>query len=1327
MKKLIVATVLAGVSFGAFAEPVYVWTGAVDGKWMEPGNWTVKGSDPAVSPSVEDLQRDDTTVEFTEVTGGHTTIDLEGLDVISNLIVRAGSPKYTFGTCATQVFSLVSHYNTDIEGGRFTIEAGAATPDIPCRFGLRRDCSTDGWNVAPANYLRYPTITHDAADPLVFTNAVWWGTKSDFPWQFAIGGSGTVRFEGYSDVAKKAAQFVLLSTTGGRLVWSMPGSATLEQIGMPATSAKADGVPVKAVLEIDEGTTMKLNDGFSVLNIGTGAKLRIEGEGTYRYPAGEKSDSKKPAHLLCDNFDLIAGEVEFAVNRVSQHIVKASAVPPDYYGNFCWSSSGGTVTFCEPSSVSGAVKVVSSTAGAKLRLPSIGFGKETPTSIGYADLHVAGDGIIDYIGAGETCDRSLTITNRFAGQTNGDWATRDPKAQIWHDGTGKLVWQGPIDAHVNAGQAATLTLGGTSASDAEFDVALGDPANSTLALNKVGAGLWRITKNCTFTGATTVSAGTLALADGITYGSSVSLKAGTLQVEGDLTLASVVQTSGSSILRVIGETTLTITKLSYSKGSLTIIADDAATVKVENQKGESPTWLKWKNVAAAVGADGTVAPGGVTGIAARGDVVTDDVGTVAVVKVGSGENTKLAATDVSIGALQQLIRTPATIALGEGETLTAGALGVAANSGDLTVGAVAGRGTVTGASKLLSLTSESPDATVTVKAALGSATNLLTAGTATLAGGTAMTADLRVSKGVLKLTGEQTFKFDSISVGRGDQNAATIILDGAKDVQFGDGGFLLGLKDAGGNEGSVPVRMVITNSTLTSYRGEHTWATYNDDFGTFVIGRRRNAILEVQAGSLISNILCVSPMPVDGNKNIDRWYTGLLRQTGGEVRPASGRSNCGIGGRYGAATYLMEGGLLQPVSAFHIGNYAEGTLDLRGGTVTYPSGISIGHCNGAHGLLRASGGTMTVGVDVTLSTASQGGRGYMLLEDEASVTARSVNTTIPSANFTCWAVVALNGGVLEVLGFNQSKASTETQKAFMDVGFSGGTLRLKGTSIDIFHYAPNGGGNGTPRATVYAGGCTVDTNGKSGNFSTEPFAGPTGKGVAGVTMPKKSYTALCEPFIEITGDGYGALAVPIWDYETLTFSGVRIVQPGYGYTWAKVKAIKVNNSSFFEEIDCELADNVNTGSFTKAGEGDFTFKAVNTYGGDTVLKGGTLTANVEGAIPSGSTVVFAGGTLTLGEGIPAPTRYAADYAAALQGTPTAGGYVFPDGATITVRNVPAGDLPARVDLLSLDAGYAGPKPAIDLTGITLPKDYEVRWVGRKLRLGPPTGTLLIIR
>ena len=79
---------------------VYVWTGAVDGKWMEPGNWTVKGSDPAVSPSVEDLQRDDTTVEFTEVTGGHTTIDLEGLDVISNLIVRAGSPKYTFGTSA---------------------------------------------------------------------------------------------------------------------------------------------------------------------------------------------------------------------------------------------------------------------------------------------------------------------------------------------------------------------------------------------------------------------------------------------------------------------------------------------------------------------------------------------------------------------------------------------------------------------------------------------------------------------------------------------------------------------------------------------------------------------------------------------------------------------------------------------------------------------------------------------------------------------------------------------------------------------------------------------------------------------------------------------------------------------------------------------------------------------------------------------------------------------------------------------------------------------------------------------------------------------------
>ena len=1286
-----------------FAEPVYVWTGAVDGKWMEPGNWTVKGSDPAVSPTAADLAEEEITVEFGPIANGHTTIDLTGVGNVSNVLVVAGAPKYTFGTSADQTL-LQSQ-----PGGLFEVRSGAAAPHVVAQFGW-----DEVWNTETVGF----TVVNNADDVLVLDQAFVrpsGATKS----YFLFSGTGDIRIDGTATTASPRVRLGL--TEGARLVWNAVGK-TFEKF---EATVGADGV-----LELGKDVTITCGGGYYKFQVGDNkgaARLCVTGEGALEFGAVPKSTARTGGGLYMDG-PINVGNAD-SVLTLDVDMLSTYYKAQDYYASAYFNGPAGSAVIVRTNELRGCVKLLGSSSGACLSVASIGLGKEVPSFLGYADILAAGNNVLRYTGPGETCDRSLFITNKAPVQANQDDGARDQKAQIWQDGTGPLVWQGAIDAPGMTAES-TLTLGGSSPVAATLDVALANSsAGGAFALTKAGTGTWRLGKSNTYTGTTTVSGGTLALGPegAIDSTSGITLSGGSLTIEGadsarTVSLPAVTLTKGTAALTVKGDTTLTLASLTRTGGTLNVVPDDAATVKLTGLAGQTPAWLQWKGAAASVGNDGTVGPSGVMAIAARGDVVPDEPGTVAIVRLGSGENTKLAKEDVTVGKLQQMIQSPATIAIGEGETLTAGTLGIAANSGDLTIGVVAGQGTVTGMSKLLSLTSESPDAAVTVKAALGSATNRLTAGAATLAGGTATTADLRVSKGVLKLTGEKTFKFDSISVGRKDQNEATIVLDGAKDVQFGDGGFLLGLNDDGGNSGIVPVRMVITNSTLTSFAGAHAWTGDNDDFGTFVIGRRRNAILEVQAGALISNVLCVGVMPV--SSNTDRWFTGLLRQTGGEVRPASGRPTCGIGGRYGNATYLMEGGLLQPVGEFNIGNYSEGTLDLRAGTAIYPAGIALGGCNGAYGLLRACGGTMTVASEMTLASAGLGGWGCVLLEDDAFVSVRSVYMTIPNANYTCRGVVALNGGVFETTGFNVSMAPTETKKVFLDVGFGGGTLRTKGTYNDIFHY---GTGAGTPRVTVYAGGCTVDTNGKNGNFTVEPFAGPTGKGVAGVTMPAESYTALCEPFIEITGDGYGALAVPIWDYETLTFSGVRIVQPGYGYTWAKISAIKSSNTWYFQNVDCELADNVNTGSFTKAGEGNFIFKAANTYGGDTVLRGGTLTADVEGAIPSGSTVVFAGGTLTLGVDVPAPTRYAADYAAALQGTPATGGYVFPDGATITVRNVPADDLPARIDLLSLGAGYAGPRPTLDLTGVTLPKGYAVRWVGNKLRLSQPTGLMMILR
>jgi autotransporter-associated beta strand protein len=67
----------------------------------------------------------------------------------------------------------------------------------------------------------------------------------------------------------------------------------------------------------------------------------------------------------------------------------------------------------------------------------------------------------------------------------------------------------------------------------------------------------------------------------------------------------------------------------------------------------------------------------------------------------------------------------------------------------------------------------------------------------------------------------------------------------------------------------------------------------------------------------------------------------------------------------------------------------------------------------------------------------------------------------------------------------------------------------------------------------------------------------------------------------------------------------------------------------YQTLDCTVSA-PESGSFTKEGAGDFTFQAANTYGGETVLKGGVLRLGAEGALPEGTVVAYEGGALEAG-------------------------------------------------------------------------------------------------
>ena len=132
---------------------------------------------------------------------------------------------------------------------------------------------------------------------------------------------------------------------------------------------------------------------------------------------------------------------------------------------------------------------------------------------------------------------------------------------------------------------------------------------------------------------------------------------------------------------------------------------------------------------------------------------------------------------------------------------------------------------------------------------------------------------------------------------------------------------------------------------------------------------------------------------------------------------------------------------------------------------------------------------------------------------------------------------------------------------------------------------------------------------------------------------------------------------------------------------------------------CEIAAPF-SGDFTKAGEGDFTFNCANTYGGETVLKGGTLVLGVPNALPANSPIVPQGGLIV---------STAAN---------------FPAAITVDVTGLDPKGRSVRFARFS----DAAPEtlPAVSFRGSDDP-NWRVRLVGDTLAVGCARGTLLLVR
>lgn len=986
-RRVVVGLALSVAAAVSAAPAEYVWTGAQNAYWTNAANWTVGGAVATDAPGVRFTTKDwqtvtnlNATASFGAVAGGApTTIDLDGLFFVSNLVVKAGAPKYTFGT-EGQYLGLAH------EGGRFTVEKGAAAPTVAGVYG----------------FLWYPGMkeskpdTYDTPDEARFVNesegelvlSNFGNTSPNTPsgiggtWCrfIGLGGAGDIRIDSWSKKRTSVAlnlypegaqRLLLVGTTadpktdqlvrgiqvgGGRKATVVVVEKTLELgQGTEVTTGKKK-MPVVRVR--DAGTRLTFTgDGVVGLH-GMNQKSKPETFGKGFVPAGANIDAGAELIFACkvDGF--------FGSNAVTQKSPQES---------FYFHRGAGTLSFTRTDNAfEGGIDLLSFDKNATLAFTD-------PGQMGPGAIRIGNAGRLLYTGTEALAfGKDLAITNKTVGVDYEPTASVDASATVEQGGAGALTVSSKVDIS-GTGGTAVLTLANSTAVAATWAGVLTDAADdSTLALAKTGSGAWTLTAKNSFTGGTTVKEGTLVLAAAASLAAPVTIKGGaTFAPAKGADLTSPVTIEDGGTLFVAESQTLPFAlafsgtaKLLLAPGIDMVIPADSTTVaegaklvlclgegsRVKMSDGSEPTWLGFASSRGLFMPKTTDADGYFTLAETRWQGA-DSVSWTEPANWTAGVPTEACAGLVN--------------AAGQTVEVLAGATATTVGTVELEAGTVSVKGTlpiailehherfVVGAQGTLQI----DGGTVTAAHALGAKDYALhlDGGTLVLTG--AATLDLRASKGLLG-TGSVTVDTTvgaAIQVMKADKQEAVFSTGDSEGtlemtvgrqafaptnpghIVFGDsqkGTFRLTVEDRGPGDASA----LLVNGTLCPY--------------AFYVGRQAGvADVVLQSGRLGgSDLACRRGVIVAGVKGAGAVVTGRVTVAGGQVTVSASKLTdywSGIG--FGVSTQKTDPSAVR------------GELKLVDGLVQVsnksPLGFGVGNATGV-GL--QTGGT----VDVTQSAGA---------------------------------------------------------------------------------------------------------------------------------------------------------------------------------------------------------------------------------------------------------------------------------------------------------------------------------------------------------------------
>ncbi len=625
-RALIGLVVIWSAVAGVAAPTEYVWTGAQDAYWTNAANWQVGDAVATDVPGVRFLTKGPDWKTFTNMNatasfgtveeGKPTTINLDGLFFVSNLVVKAGAPKYTFG--AKQQFLGIAH-----EGGLFKVEKGATAPTVTGTYGLlyypgMPELEADTYGTP--NEARF---VNESDEELVIGN---FGNKSpNAPnvnmWcrSFGFGGTGDIRIDywwqsqscvGLNLYPEGSQRLRLKGTT---VNYTAQQFVRRIQVG---GGRKATVEVLEKMLELGQGLKVKSEnkpsgDNIPVIRVrDAGSRLTFTGAGT----VGLRGQSKSQSNDYGPGYILAGADIDEGAELVFDCLVDGLS-GTKFYPNrkdqdgFYFHGGAGTLSFsCVTNAFSGGIDLLSvDKANATLAFTD-------PAQLGPGAIRIGNAGRLLYTGT-EALEfvKDLAITNKSVELDYVPTKSVPPSATVEQGGVGALTVMSPVDVSGTDG-TAVLTLANSTASAATWAGVLEDAADgSKLALAKTGSGAWTLTAKNTFTGITTVKEGTLVLAAEAGLASPVTIKGGATFAPAkgaDLTSSVTIEDGGtlyideSQTLPFAVKAASGMAKLELAPGirveipvssgaetgaKLVVCLGEGARVKMVN--GSTPDWL----------------------------------------------------------------------------------------------------------------------------------------------------------------------------------------------------------------------------------------------------------------------------------------------------------------------------------------------------------------------------------------------------------------------------------------------------------------------------------------------------------------------------------------------------------------------------------------------------------------------------------------------------------------------------------------------------------------------------------------------------------------